>query len=149
MRNSKKSGAKISRRDLLKRAVLAGTGAALAGCVSSRNRSRLAQNENLVHRENQLPGTRSWLLENTRIDPRARYRCPWIEGFVSATSARAGQTIDFFVSTNPAANFTIDLYRMGFYAGDGGRLMRHLGPFTGHTQPDPEIGRNRLRECRW
>src|SRR5215813_2857217 len=128
MRNSKKSEAKISRRDLLKRALLASTGAAFAGCASTGTGSRLAHNSNPVRNENQLPGTRSWLLENTRIDPRTRYRCPWIEGFVSATSAKAGQTIDFFVSTNPSADFTIEIYRMGFYGGDGARLMRRLGP---------------------
>jgi hypothetical protein len=34
----------------------------------------------LVRRENQKPGTRDWILKNTRIDPATKYRCPWIEG---------------------------------------------------------------------
>src|SRR5437867_8499732 len=38
---------------------------------------------------------------------------------------------------------------MGFYGGLGGRQMMRLGPFRGHAQPDPTIGPNRVRECRW
>ena len=34
-------------------------------------------------------------------------------------------------------------------AAKGGRHLQRLGPFTGKVQPDPEIGVERLRECRW
>src|SRR5258708_37237448 len=27
--------------------------------------------------------------------------------------------------------------------------MARLGPFKGKTQPDPDVGKERLRECRW
>jgi hypothetical protein len=99
--------------------------------------------------ENQRPGTLDWQLAKTRIDPATRYRSPWIEGYCSHTSIRAGQTLRMFVRTNPAAAFSIDIYRLGFYGGAGGRLVKQLGPFAGQVQPDPEIGPKRLRNCQW
>ena len=51
-----------------------------------------------------------------------------------------------FVSTNPASAFRIDLYRLGWYAGLGGRHVHSLGSFRGITQPDPPVGPKRLRD---
>src|SRR5262249_52147232 len=65
------------------------------------------------------------------------------------TSVRAGEEIEFKVSTNPPAKFTIDVYRMGYYGGKGGRLMERFGPFAGSPQPDPPGGEGRLREGAW
>lgn len=136
----------LNRRELLKG--LAGIGAmtTLPACripeVSHSNRRVVAE-------ENQLPGTRDWMLTKTRIDPKTKYRSPWIEGFCSHASVRAGDTLDIFVSTNPVSDITIDIYRMGYYGGAGGRGMLSLGPMPGIVQPDPEVGRNRLRECQW
>src|SRR6185436_15235593 len=70
-------------------------------------------------------------------------------GYCSKTSVRAGEEIRFFVSTNPASSFTLDIYRMGFYGGAGGRHMSNRGPFRGSVQADPAIGEKRLRECHW
>jgi hypothetical protein len=64
-------------------------------------------------------------------------------------SAKAGDSLGFCVSTDPASLFTIDLYRLGYYGGTGGRLVQTLGPFNGQPQPVPEVGEKRLRECRW
>lgn len=102
-----------------------------------------------IVRENQRPGTRDWQLSRTRIDPATRYRCPWIEGYCSHTSLRPGDTLQFFVSTQPASSFTLDIYRLGFYGGAGGRHVRQLGPLLGQPQPDPETGPYRLRNCQW
>ena len=102
-----------------------------------------------IRDENAKAGTREWMLTKTRIDPATKYRCPWIEGYCSRTSVRAGETLDFLVSTNPPSQFTIDLYRMGHYGGAGGRHVMSLGPFEGKAQPDPPVGPNRLRECKW
>jgi hypothetical protein len=104
---------------------------------------------NPIVRENALPGTRDWLLTNTRVDPATKYRCPWIEGYCSQTSVRAGGKISFHVSTNPASRFTLDLFRLGYYGGDGGRLVRRLGPFEGRVQEDPPVGPKRVRDCAW
>jgi N,N-dimethylformamidase beta subunit-like, C-terminal len=99
--------------------------------------------------ENQRQGTTDWLLTHAQIDPATKYRCPWIEGYCSHTSARAGDSISFYVSANPASPFTLDIYRMGYYGGAGGRHMLTLGPFEGAPQPDPPIGPRRVRDCDW
>ncbi len=89
------------------------------------------------------------MLTRTQVDPVTKYRCPWIEGYCSHTSIRAGRRMTFHISTNPPSRFTIDIYRLGYYGGTGGRLMRRLGPFAGSVQPDPEMGPRRLRDCDW
>jgi hypothetical protein len=139
-----------SRRDVLKTTLAASAAAALAGCAhQNSSSSTIVLPSSRIPKENLLPGTRDWLLTNTRIDRATRYRCPWIEGYCSHTSLRAGDAITFFVSTNPPAQFQIHLYRMGYYQGTGGRHLMTLGPFKGATQPDPPIGLNRLRACQW
>jgi hypothetical protein len=102
-----------------------------------------------VIEENQRVGTRDWMLDNTKIEPTSRYRSPWIEGYCSAASVRAGETIRFHVSTDSASQFTLEIFRTGYYGGDGGRSMKHLGEFASAAQPDPEIGAKRLRNCQW
>jgi hypothetical protein len=53
------------------------------------------------------------------------------------------------VSTNPPRRFMLEIFRTGYYNGRGARLVRTVGPLAGRTQADPEVGQNRLRECRW
>jgi hypothetical protein len=127
-------------------------GAAAAGVTATIQPGPLwgaPQVANSVVQENQRPGTRDWMLNNTRIDPETRYRSPWIEGYSSRRSVRAGDTITFHVSTNPPSPFTIDLYRTGYYDGDGGRLVKQLGEFQGAAQDDPPVGEKRVRTCQW
>jgi hypothetical protein len=138
----------LHRRELLKGAAAAGLASAL-GPLAAAAQSPTARNGTLVREENQRPGTTDWQLTYTRVDPKTKYRCPWIEGFVSRASLRAGESLDLMVSTNPAAPFRVDFYRLGYYGGSGGRHMLSLGPFDGTTQPDPPVGDERLRECQW
>src|SRR5260221_12736232 len=150
MAGRNKSKDSISRRDLLKGVVGAGLTASLAplsGCVGTSTTS--APRRDLIGAENRKPGTTDWLLTRTRVDPKTRYRCPWIEGYCSHTSIHAGETLRIFVSTNPSAKFTIDFYRLGFYGGTGGRQVHQLGPLPGVPQPDPPIAGKRLRDCAW
>lgn len=137
---------KTSRRDALKQ-VTGATALALAGLPLTARGAGAASNPILD--ENAKPGTRDWMLEKTGVEPESKYRCPWIEGYTSHTSVRAGETIRFFVSTNPAARFTLDIYRLGWYGGQGGRLVERLGPLDGMTQADPPVGPKRLRDCAW
>jgi hypothetical protein len=116
----------------------------LAGC-----RRPAPARPSLIHAENQKPGTTDWLLTSTRVDPGNRFRCSAIEGYCSRTSLRGGERLAIMVSTNPPSPFVIDLYRMGWYHGLGGRQLMRLGPFQGRVQPDPEIGPERVRDCRW
>ena len=145
----------ITRRDMLKGMAGLTAVAALSSCShvtkdsGGKTKTSILPISDLIRRENEKPGTRDWLLKNTRIDPPTRYRCPWIEGYCSRTSVRAGESISFHVSTNPASPFTLDIYRMGYYGGAGGKQVTTLGPFKGQTQSDPPIGKNRLRDCQW
>lgn len=103
----------------------------------------------LIHDENEKSGTKDWILSTPAIDRSVRYRCPWIEGYFSRTSIRAGETITLHVSTNPESKFSVDLYRMGYYDGKGARLIASLGTFQGKLQEDPLVDPHRLRVCRW
>jgi len=136
---------RLSRRSFIQSAA-AGS---LALATGELRIGRAEENQEAVAVENQQPGTTEWLLDKTQVDSDTRYRCPWIEGYCSHTSIRAGEKLRFFVSTNPAATFMLDIYRMGYYQGQGGRLMKRLGPLESATMEDPEIGVDRLRSCRW
>jgi hypothetical protein len=107
------------------------------------------RSSDLIRSENAKPGTREWMLTNTRIDPATKYRCPWVEGYASHTSILAGEKLRLMVSTRPEASVAIDVYRLGYYAGDGGRLMTSMGAFPCKSQPMPEPGQRRLMNCQW
>lgn len=135
----------VTRRDALRTM-------AAAGIVAGSSAEMLLGAEapsNPIVEENKRPGTRDWMLGETRIEPSARYRSPSIEGYCPQRSVRAGDKVTFHVSTQPAAEFTIDVYRTGYYGGDGGRLVKQLGPFAGTAQPEPAVGAKRLRSCPW
>ena len=103
----------------------------------------------LIHDENSREGSTDWQLTNVAIDPATRYRSRKIEGYCSRTSLQAGETLKIMVSTNPVSRFQIDVFRLGYYGGKGGRWMKSFGPLEGTTQPDPPVGEYRLRECQW
>ncbi len=139
------------RRDLLKASLLA-AGASTLPKLAANAQSSASQSPRqpvLIRSENQRPGHPNWQLTRVRLDKRDGFRTPWIEGYCSRQSVSAGEPIDIMVSTNPAQRFSIEIFRMGYYGGAGARLMTTLGPFQGQTQPDPDVGPRRLRECRW
>lgn len=110
---------------------------------------------NVIHRENTQPGTTDWLLRRTDITPphplwhMFGLRSPKIEGYCSHPSIRSGEELTVYVSTAPSAAFTLEVYRMGYYGGTGGRLMARFGPERGRTQPTPEAGPKRVIHCQW
>ena len=139
---------RLDRRALLKGATVAGLASGVPQ-LSGLQAGTPATGLNAVQAENQRPGTTDWQLTFTRVDPKTRYRSPSIEGYLSRASLKAGEGLELMVSTNPAAAFTVDFYRLGYYAGTGGRHLLSLGPFDGAVQDDPPVGSQRLRECRW
>ena len=109
---------------------------------------------NVVQAENRKPGTTEWLLGRPKTDPNAApemlyQRMRGIEGYVSHTSIRAGETLTAFVSVSPPARYRVTVFRMGHYGGAGGRLMTALGPLTGTTQPEPVELDRQLVETKW
>jgi hypothetical protein len=99
---------------------------------------------NPIQTENAQPGTTAWapLNETTVSAPRS------LEGYASEISVLPGASVHFHVSTNPAANYRIEVYRLGWYGGAGGRLIGCL-PACGSSEagvaqtigtPDPTTG---------
>lgn len=99
-----------------------------------------AQNQTVL--ENQKTGTTAWQITSPATTGQ-------IEGYASLTSVNRGGQISLFVNTS-AATYTIDIYRMGWYAGAGGRLVMGGISRTGTKQtipsPDPTTG---MVECNW
>ena len=98
--------------------------------------------------ENQQPGTGMWAMwmGGMPADDVGKQ----VKGFASATSVNKGGSITFYVTVTPAQNFTIDIYRMGYYQGNGGRLMQSVGPLAGVQQPlCPSDVNTGLIECNW
>jgi hypothetical protein len=114
--------------------------------------------DNRIVEENSKPGTVEWQLQYTGFDDpitlasypmNRQLRSSAIEGFTSKTSVAPGETVDIMVSMTPAGRFSVDIYRMGYYDGKGGRHMAKLGPFKGSPQRMPMMAMERLRECAW
>jgi len=116
----------------------------LAITVALRPVQAVGQNPIVV--ENQQPGTNAWQITgNTGSDAVGQ-----IKAYMSATSVNKGETIDFHVSVSPAQTYTIDVYRLGWYQGLGGRLMQHIGPLNGSLQPTcPTDATTGMIECQW
>lgn len=135
----------LNRREVLSKSLL------VAGALFVENDSIALESskQNPVVLENLKPGTLDWQLTYTRTDPKDKFRSPIIEGYASRTSISAGETISFFVSTNNPGKATLDIYRLGYYAGKGGRFFKQLGPFDVSKQETPVVGEQRLRECNW
>ncbi|QDT91081.1 N,N-dimethylformamidase beta subunit family domain-containing protein [Gimesia algae] len=136
------------RRNLLKGAVATSL-ASLAGSLSLGEASDAKADPDLIKRENQKEGSSDWQLTRIQLDKRDGFRSPKIEGYCSRQSVAAGEPIDIMVSTRPAQEFKIEIFRTGYYDGRGARLMKTLGPFQGKPQPVPQPGHKNLHECHW
>ena len=102
----------------------------------------------LIRTENARAGS-GFQLTRMIPDGAKSHRTSRVEGYCSRQSVKAGEKLDFFISTKPASKFILEIFRTGYYGGAGARHMTTLGPFDGKTQPVPEMGANRLRECQW
>ncbi|MBL7738685.1 MAG: DUF4082 domain-containing protein, partial [Chitinophagaceae bacterium] len=60
-----------------------------------------------------------------------------IQGFATDISVNKGQTVQFKISAGAGTAYTIRIYRLGYYQGNGARLVANLGSFTGTSQPSP------------
>lgn len=79
-----------------------------------------------VIQENQRSGTAGWKIAGTPPGT--------IAGFANRTYAAAGDTITLYVSTN-APDLHVEAYRMGYYDGQGGRLVWRSADVPGTLQP--------------
>ena len=85
---------------------------------------------NAIVVENQKPGTPKsvWDLSAGGSDT--------IEGYATKVSVNRGTTVEFKINTN-STNYKIDIYRLGYYGGDGARLITTINKNTSSVQPAP------------
>ncbi len=95
--------------------------------------------DNAIARENARRGTRDWILGGAHYP---------LSCFVAPASAAPGERLTLYATSN--VPFEVDWYRLGWYHGDGGRLMRTDRGFRaqagGLLYPEQETG---LVEAPW
>ena len=93
---------------------------------------------NPVALENRLSGTNRWL-DGWETNGQ-------VEGYSSQVSTGPGGRVQFHVSLNPAGRYRIEIYRLGWYQGHGGRLYTCLPSCTsdepGTSEPVPAFDPN-------
>src|SRR5262249_8606615 len=80
--------------------------------------------------ENQLPGTPQSVWD---VGPGEGTT---IQGFADPFSVNVGGSINFKIKS-PASSYAIDIYRMGYYSGDGARLVDSITPNIAASQNQP------------
>ena len=103
----------------------------------------MTMTRNRIVEENQLPGAPS-----TEWDVNG-WGDPSIQGFGHDISIDLGETIFFKIRTD-STHYRIDIYRMGWYAGLGARLVDTVAPSVPLPQSQPEGLRDpatRLYDC--
>ncbi|MBW4553039.1 MAG: hypothetical protein KME35_18300 [Aphanocapsa sp. GSE-SYN-MK-11-07L] len=124
----------------------------LASCVDSLGSSKVVASsgvtvaaQNAIVLENQKPGTTAWRILSTS------QATTEILGYADVTSINKGQAINFKVSLEQAGQYQIDVYRLGYYAGTGGRLVASVAGLKGVTQANSTLVNpsTKLVECKW
>jgi hypothetical protein len=85
--------------------------------------------------ENALPGTPQTVWDVGQGDGTT------IQGFADPFSVNIGQSINFKIKSSATA-YAIDLYRMGYYGGDGARLIASITPNIPVSQNQPACNSN-------
>jgi len=86
--------------------------------------------KNAIQAENCLPGTPAsqWYVQAAGS--------PNIQGFATDASVNVGQITFFKISTS-AASYRIDIYRLGYYQGNGARFVTSISPSVSLPQIQP------------
>jgi sugar lactone lactonase YvrE len=105
--------------------------------------ANLVDAANPIASENTLAGTSAWRITSAANGSQ-------LEGYASVTSVQHGDLIPVHVRADVGTTVRWDLYRMGYYGGQLGRLVATGGPFPAGPQPAPSAnGSTGLVECRW
>jgi hypothetical protein len=108
-----------------------------------------AQGGNPIINENMNGGTGAWNIYNQgNLSDDINLQ---IAGYASASSVNRGGSINFHVRTTPPQAFRIEIYRLGYYNGAGGRHMRTIhGLNSNGQQPDCSMdGGTGMVSCNW
>lgn len=107
-------------------------------CIFLLSTAQVVLTGNPIVLENDLPGTpiSEWGVPDFR-DNR-------IAGFATKMSLNSGETVRFKINVQGGANYTLKIYRIGYYDGDGASLKHDFGTLSGIAQPsgisDPVLG---------
>ncbi len=96
-----------------------------------------------IAEENRLPGSKDWRIDRAALNGE-------IQAYTGEVSVQAGDAIDLYVSTaKDGAPFDMDVYRMGWYGGDGARNVVSAHNLAGEDQGrwDPKRGLQGCRSC--
>ena len=88
--------------------------------------------QNAIELENQKPGTRDWEITDIASNNE-------ILGYGDATSINKGEALNLKISLAQSGQYDLDVYRLGYYDGAGGRLVASVSGLNGFTQADPTI----------
>ncbi len=96
----------------------------------------------VILEENAHLGTNDWQI------PYGRHASTQIQAYASATSVSPGQTLTFYVSTQQkGTRYRIDIYRLGWYGGYGGRLVVSQRNQIGQAQGYYDESHHSLLNC--
>lgn len=95
--------------------------------------------------ENRNAGSRAWRRGRAPDDINKQ-----IQGYASETSVNIGDSIDFHVTVDSEQEFTIEIYRLGWYGGEGSRHMKTSPVLHGKRQPAPTLDQQTgMITCAW
>ncbi|MCA1831680.1 MAG: N,N-dimethylformamidase beta subunit family domain-containing protein [Actinomycetota bacterium] len=126
---------------LLTVGIVGGMKYAHRGNLAPAGARELAQPTSPIAAENARRGDRRWRLGSASKRG--------LDAFASATSVRAGDPLDVYVRTK-STSFRADVYRMGWYAGAGARLVTRRTDIAGDGQsPCDAVGKRHTVTCAW
>ena len=97
-----------------------------------------------IAEENAMPGDTGWKIDRPALIGE-------IAGYTGQASIDRGASLDLFVSTMAdGATYEADVYRMGWYGGAGGRLVKAIKNIEGENQGrwDPLRGVQECKTCK-
>jgi hypothetical protein len=112
------------------RAVAGGAESGNSRTLQAKSVARACSSGNAVVLENCFPGSSTWKVVNADTP-----NSGGIEGFATATSINKGESIGVKASSSDTATFRIEIYRTGYYGGDGARLFSTIRGLPGTAQP--------------
>jgi len=98
---------------------------------------------NLIQQENAKPGSNAWVIPTGNIASNHQ-----IEGYASANSVNRGESISFFVSTADPS-FRLEIFRLGWYQGNGARLVASNTLAGGLQAPCSTDATTLVINCAW
>jgi hypothetical protein len=102
-----------------------------------------------VAQENRAAGTSAWRLPGPRGLIGGEAHGP-IAGYVAEQAIAPGEQESVYVNAHGARTVTLQLFRMGWYGGRGGRLVLRSAPLSAVRQPRcTHRAATGLTECRW